>query len=213
MRFEVSERIPTTRSEKEIADALEQQLRKVSGKVHRVGNSFTATNIADTFGSINRKVETAVSLKTVPDGYLAIADVNYRPSVIFWAFIVIGLFSWILWILPIVFYFLHKNLVRNAIEECLRRVKNEFLQQPAIGQPVLVQAIATPHPAIVVPPPPPGSKPRLRCFVYLDDEVKGPFDRGQLKALIDAKQINGTTQGCLEGTESWQPLSVLRKSL
>jgi hypothetical protein len=153
MRFEVSERIPTSRSAADILDALEQQFRKVSSSVRRVGSTFTATMIGSTFGSINRTDQTTVSLKRVDDGYLVVADVYYRPSVMFWVFLVCGLFGWVLWVVPIVFYLIHKNFVRKGIEECLQRVKNEFLQHPSFSRPVIVQAMAVPSPRPVAPQP------------------------------------------------------------
>ena len=42
--------------------------------------------------------------------------------------LIITLFTWIFWLLPIAFYLLQKNTVRTAITECLQRVRNEFDQ-------------------------------------------------------------------------------------
>ena len=46
----------------------------------------------------------------------------------FWIILIITLFSWVFWLIPIAFYLLHKNTVKTAITECLLRVKNEFDQ-------------------------------------------------------------------------------------
>jgi hypothetical protein len=94
--------------------------------MQRNGDTIIAKSIEASFGSINRSDTTIVELRTVDDGFLAIANVNYRPSFAFWVFIIIGIFSWVLWILPLVFYIIQKNTVREGIEAVFTRIKNEF---------------------------------------------------------------------------------------
>ncbi len=132
MKFEVSERIRTTKSQDELLTVLEAQLKKVAETVQRSGQTIEAKSIEASFGSINRKDTTTVSIKKADDGWLVVADVHYRPSVAFWIILIITLFTWVFWLLPIAFYLLQKNSVRTAITECLQRVKNEF-DQPSQG--------------------------------------------------------------------------------
>jgi hypothetical protein len=128
MRFEVSERIRTTRSQEELLTVLEGQFKKVSEDVQRAGQTLEAKSIEASFGSINRTDTTIISLRKADDGWLVVAEVHYRPSVAFWIILIITLFTWIFWLLPIAFYLLQKNTVRTAISESLLRVKNEFDQ-------------------------------------------------------------------------------------
>ena len=128
MKFEVSERLRTTRSQDEILAVLEEQFKKVSENVKRHGQTIEAKSIEASFGSINRTDTTTVSLKKADGGWLVIADVHYRPSVAFWIILIITLFTYIFWLLPIVFYLFQKKTVRTSIEECFQRVKNEFDQ-------------------------------------------------------------------------------------
>jgi hypothetical protein len=51
----------------------------------------------------------------------------------------------------------------------------------------------------------------LRFFIYLDEQVKGPYSLDQVKALEDTGFINGETQVCHEGTENWNPWSLFDK--
>lgn len=44
-----------------------------------------------------------------------------------------------------------------------------------------------------------------RYYVYLQNEVKGPYLHEQLLALYDTGTIKHDTQCCLEGTEQWTP--------
>lgn len=132
MRFEVSERIRTRRSQEELLIFLEDQFKKISEGVHRAGQTIEAKSIEASFGSINRSDTTTISLRLADDGWLVVADVHYRPSVAFWIFLIISLFSAIFWLLPIAFYLFQKNTVRTAISECLQRVKNEF-DQSSVG--------------------------------------------------------------------------------
>jgi hypothetical protein len=128
MKFEVSERIRTSKSQDELLTALETQFRKVAEKTQRSGQIIEAKSIEASFGSITRNDTTVVSMTKADDGWLVVADVHYRPSVAFWIILIITLFTWVFWLLPIAFYLLQKNTVRTAITECLQRVRNEFDQ-------------------------------------------------------------------------------------
>lgn len=134
MRFEVSERVRTERSEQEIFAELNLQFKKVSRTLEPGHLSLKAVGIESTFGSINRHDETVVQMKRLDDGWLLVADVLYRPSVPFWFFLVIGLFSWVMWLVPLGFYLYQKKTVRASIESCFARIKNEF-EQPGGGSP------------------------------------------------------------------------------
>ena len=126
MKFEVSERISTTARKEDLLLFLEDQFRKVSGNVRRQDDSLFVKSIEATFGSINRSDDSVIELKRAEDGWLVIALVNYRPSVAFWIIVILLLFTWIMWLLPIVFYLLQKKTVQNSIQDVFLRVKNEF---------------------------------------------------------------------------------------
>ncbi len=59
-------------------------------------------------------------------------------------------------------------------------------------------------PSLIIQPPasPLAAK---RYYVYLQNEVKGPYLHEQLLALHDTGTIKHDTQCCLEGTEQWTP--------
>ena len=126
MKFEVSDRIPTNANRESLLKALEEQLSKVSENVRRDGDSYVAEMIEATFGSINRKDITTVELRDSDDGFLIVGNVDYRPSTWFWVLLIILLFTYIGWIIPVAFYLLHKNTVKNAIQGVFTRIKNEF---------------------------------------------------------------------------------------
>jgi hypothetical protein len=127
MNFEVSERIITTAARDDILKVLETQFRKVSQDVKRYDDSIFAKSIEASFGSINRSDSTTIDLKNVDDGFLAVACVHYRPSVAFWIILIITLFTWVFWLVPIVFYLVQKKTVKNSIQDVFVRVKNEFM--------------------------------------------------------------------------------------
>jgi hypothetical protein len=133
MRFEVSERIRTQVSQEELLAVLEEQFRKVSESVKRYGQTLEVKSIEATFGSINRSDTTTVSIKKIDHGWLLVADVNYRPSGAFWIILIITLFTYVLWLVPIAFYILHKNTVKTAIVECFQRIRNEFDKPASSG--------------------------------------------------------------------------------
>ena len=125
MNFEVSERIITNKSEVEILDHAFIQFKKVSDSAKMRGDEIVAKSIEATFGSINRADTTVVSARRIDDGILIVADVHYRPSFAFWIILIALAFTYIGWILPIIFYLSHKSTVRKAVESCLQRVSNE----------------------------------------------------------------------------------------
>jgi hypothetical protein len=136
MKFEVSERIVTSTAKEDLLKALEEQFKKVSLNVQRHGDTLVAKSIEASFGSINRSDTTTVELKAVDDGFLAVANVNYRPSTAFWIIFIIGIFLWLVgWLVPIIFYLIQKKTVQEGIQEVFIRVKNEFMS-PSGQQPM-----------------------------------------------------------------------------
>ena len=127
MNFEVSERIQTSASKEEILTRLEERFKKVSQSVQRSGESLMAKSIEASFGSINRSDTTTVELRDTDDGYLLLANVHYRPSVAFWIILIITLFTYVFWLIPIIFYLVQKKTVQKGIQEVFTRVKNEFM--------------------------------------------------------------------------------------
>jgi hypothetical protein len=74
-------------------------------------------------------------VRQLDDGWLVLADVNYRPSALFWIILLITLFTWIGWLIPIAFYLIQKNTVKAAIQGCLQRVRNEFEETVRASMP------------------------------------------------------------------------------
>jgi hypothetical protein len=140
MQFETSVRIHSTKSPDELTTALFRQFEKISSSVERGTLGFTAKGIEATFGSVNRKDTTVVSVREKDGDCLVVADVNYRPSGVFWLLLILLLFSWVGWLIPIAFYLYQKGTVRTAVENALERVKVEFSNAPAVAVPTQAPA-------------------------------------------------------------------------
>lgn len=128
--FVVTERIYTNRPKEEVLRSLEDQFRNVSKGVSRIGDTLQATMIDTSLGSAHRLDTTSISIRKADGGYLVVADVNYKPSVFFWICLILFLFTYIGWCVPILFYIAQKKTVRTAIRDCFQRTKNELNQQP-----------------------------------------------------------------------------------
>lgn len=126
MLFEVSERIPTSRDRESVLGLLEAQFTKVAEKVIRQGETIEVRSIEASFGSINRRDVTIVELRPAEDGFMVVASINYRPSVAFWIFFLISLFTWVFWLIPVAFYLMQKKTVRSAVQEVFTRARHEF---------------------------------------------------------------------------------------
>jgi len=67
------------------------------------------------------------------------------------------------------------------------------------------KAIPPAQPSTPTPPPRP-MKP-VSFYVYVSDEVKGPFSATQLDALLKMKSITSTTPCCPEGSNDWRTVT------
>ena len=138
MNLTFSETIKTSVNEKtseEIFNALEDEFKKISNSVRRLGDKLEATAVNASFGSILRSdVSTVtVSENRKKDGYVVNCETVYKPSAAFWIFIVIDLFLAITVIGLIIglgatlgLYFYNKNLVTKAVQDALGKVKNNI---------------------------------------------------------------------------------------
>jgi hypothetical protein len=135
MQFQVTERITTNASITDIGSAMQSNFRRIATSAVPINNILRVTSIHATFGSINRTDVTDIAIRPVENGYLLVADVKYRPSVAFWIILVITLFTWIFWLIPIIFYVVQKDTVKKAIEEGFRNVKNELSSNQILQSP------------------------------------------------------------------------------
>jgi len=200
MNFEINERVTTRYTKEQLLQALEARFKKIARNAQRDGEIIRVNKVAGfgyALGSAYRNDTTAITAKTVEGGFLVVAEVNYRPSAAFWIILAITFFfTGILWVIPVAFYFMQKNTVRSAIEQSFKNINNEFHQNVSMPPPMQL-------PPPMVRPAPPESK----LFVYFGTEVKGPYSRDQVRALLDTGSITSETQVCVEGTETWQLLS------
>jgi hypothetical protein len=126
MKFQVTNRINTRAPKAQLLEALEQQFRSKSESLSRNGDVIRAKSIEASFGSINRSDVTDISLNPLDGGYLMVADVKYSPSTWFWIILIVTLFTYVGWLIPIAFYLLQKKTVKEAIEECFQNTINHF---------------------------------------------------------------------------------------
>ena len=93
--------------------------------------------------------------------------------------------------------------VKRIIEQILHQLETIKVQielSPEYQVRTPKRATATP-PQLPSPPPDPIGR---RFFVFIAEEVKGPYTVEQLQALHDASAITDGTLCCPEGTEDWQ---------
>lgn len=130
MQFEVSERIDTSVERKAVMNLALEQFRKIADKVNIENDQIVAKGVETTFGSINRADRTVVDCKKLPGGWLLTAEVAYRPSVAFWIILILMLFTYIGWLIPIAFYLIQRNTVKSGVAAALSRVSNEMRDAP-----------------------------------------------------------------------------------
>lgn len=134
MHFEVSERLITNESPEAVMEFAQRQFSKISDKTRLEGPQLTARMVEASFGSINRSDVTRVTLQRVGGGYLLVSETDYRPSGWFWLFLIVLLFTYIGWLIPIAFYLYQRASVKAAIQSAVSRIVNEFSVGPmAVG--------------------------------------------------------------------------------
>lgn len=130
VKCEVSEQ-----QERDILDVLEIQFKKASNKVSIYRNQVMADGVNSSFGSILREDETTVTVKAdnKGTGYLLEASIVYKPSVMFWVFVVIDLLLSVTGIGLVIgmavtlgLYFYNKNLVLNGVADVLKNAKDSI---------------------------------------------------------------------------------------
>jgi len=150
MRFEVSERVTTMESESVLFASLKEIFSKVSRKARLKNDALCVKGIETTFGSINRSDLTTIRTKQVSGGWLIVAQVRYRPSFMFWI-LFIGLLasgvvtagiSSLAFFIPIVFYLTQRKTVRAAVQDCLKRFKDEHSQGGALSSLTELEKLA-----------------------------------------------------------------------
>lgn len=130
VKCEVSEQ-----QERDILDVLEIQFKKASNKVSIYRNQVVVDGVNSSFGSILREDETTVTVKAdnKGTGYLLEASIVYKPSVMFWVFVVIDLLLAVTVIGLVIgmavtlgLYFYNKNLVLNGVADVLKNAKDSI---------------------------------------------------------------------------------------
>jgi hypothetical protein len=134
MHFEVSERLVTNEPPEAVMEFAQRIFSKISDKTRLERGLLTVRMVEASFGSINRTDSTRVGLQRTGGGYLLVSETDYRPSGWFWLFLIVLLFTYIGWLIPIVFYLYQRNTVKGAIESAISRIVNEFSLGPvAVG--------------------------------------------------------------------------------
>jgi hypothetical protein len=130
-KYQSTKKIKTTKEVSEVLEIIESAFRNVSDETKLDGNTIKANSIDATFGSINRSDTTVISVVKKDDGYLLIADTNYKPSTMFWVFLALDVVgsaaggAGILgFIIQFYFYFSHKKRVVNEIDRTLNNIVN-----------------------------------------------------------------------------------------
>jgi hypothetical protein len=127
MKFSCSERVRTDKPISEVLETIEEQFRKVSGRVENDGIEVRAYKIAASFGSANRNDVTTVAIKPKGDGFLLIANTDYSPSGFMFILLIILFFTTGFgFFIPIAFYILNKSSVVEAIGRSLKCVRDEL---------------------------------------------------------------------------------------
>lgn len=135
MIFETAKRIETSKSPEEVISYLHESFSKISKSVEKTdSNKLLVSGIEASFGSINRKDRGTVLCERVDGGVVVKAEIAYTPSLFFWAFLVFGLFTYVVWLIPIAFYLIQKNSVKSAMESVLQKANEELrASQPQPG--------------------------------------------------------------------------------
>lgn len=150
MRFEVSERVTTIESPKVLFASLNEIFSKISRKTYVRDGALYLKGVETTFGSINRSDLTTIRAKQVAGSWLIVAQIRYRPSLVFWMLFFFLLASGVAtagisslaFFIPIAFYLSQRKTVKVAVQECLKRFKDEHSQGCALSSLAELEKLA-----------------------------------------------------------------------
>ena len=129
--LEMSVRLRTTEPLDSVQEQLRSQFATIATRVLKAEDGFVVTGIdGSTLGSINREDSTHIEVKPTGDGCVVIATVRYAPSVWFWVFFVLTIFTAIGWVIPLAFFLMQKQTIQAAIERVFSRIKDELDSAP-----------------------------------------------------------------------------------
>jgi hypothetical protein len=92
-----------------------------------VAAPFWIKGFSTGIGSINYSLKATFDIQTSEDRTTVVASVEHSPTLWFWLFVLMGLFTGFFWIvLPVGFYFYGKNQAMTALERTLREVADQL---------------------------------------------------------------------------------------
>ena len=134
MKFTTTQKLRTRASEEAVLSAITEAFRPISESVNQGNHFVEATQIQATFGSINRKDTTRLTLKQKQDGWTITADTDFKPSTWFWILLVLTILT--VWgvLIPVGIYWWQKTIVKGAIENALKQIADDLEDDPAAMQ-------------------------------------------------------------------------------
>jgi hypothetical protein len=94
---------------------------------------------------------------------------------------------------------INKRFLIETLEQMDRKSKTSKLWLHADEIKASLQELAVPFP----------SMPALGYYLFLNEEIQGPFSEEQIKALVQVNSATKSTLCCVCGTEEWQTIAVL----
>ena len=152
MKFTTTQKLKTKASEAAILAAIAEIFQPISESVKQGNHFVEATHVQGTFGSINRKDTTRLTIKQKQDGWVVTADTDYKPSTWFWILLVITILT--LWgvLISVGIYWWQRTIVKGAIENALKNLADDLedaavspqaTQQPSGGAASEVEQLAS----------------------------------------------------------------------
>lgn len=127
MRYELSERVYTKRDEREVLDVILRHFKRIAEASKVSDREVVVSKINANFGSIVRSDQIKINVEKIAGGFEIISDVRYNPSIFFWIFSFFGIFLYgIGWLIPVMSYYWHRKIVKNAVSDTLTRISDSF---------------------------------------------------------------------------------------
>jgi hypothetical protein len=134
MKFTTTQKLKTAASETAVLSAIGEIFEPISESVEQGSHFVEARQIQATFGSINRKDVTRLTLKRKQDGWTVTADTDFKPSLWFWILLILTILT--VWgvLISIGIYWWQKTIVKGAVENALKQLADD-VEDSAGSQP------------------------------------------------------------------------------
>ncbi|HRI01888.1 MAG TPA: SHOCT domain-containing protein [Saprospiraceae bacterium] len=126
MTYKFNKKITYSGDNENVLNFIIENSKSVSDSQRLSEGMAAVVGYVPTFGSINRYDRTEFNISKSDNSIVLNASLKYVTTFWFWLFFIIGAFTYIGWIIPVIIYFYHRGLVTKQVEKIIQNTYEHF---------------------------------------------------------------------------------------